>query len=519
MDEKVGIRIENLCANFFGSFGTDDQDEHTRTLTEHVRVFLTCASKRTPAIAPLLDARQRQRYFERVPFLGKECTLQQQLNGLSIEPEAFIFHMQILGLLPNSFACRQSNCDRDCKLYVVKGRGYVWRCPVHRAMISVTEDSWFGKMKKPFQCLDSIMMYIRRESAASSASNNEVSTRTMTDWIEDWQNVAADMNATIRTLIKNAFDIDGTALSGHSTVKSTRNHKRGAVRYVEKTIVLITQRGTVPGGTRRATAIFSRAHENSDMADQLLMTTVARETPGFGDGGHSKISAWCHASAIVQAPFLTVNHSKEFKNKETGAHINFGENLNMHLKQFLVLRGGGSNTREALKRNLNEFLFWRWFTPTRCAKYRSLIFLFSLWTCMGFHYEEARHELNLHHCQDMKTEDLPFIPFWERNVSTIDIVQVQERIRQPSPMTRIRKSRSHSEQDALNWECNHLIRTYGYKRCSCRSIDLHTCCLPLAAHSTPEDYLGHICICGNEDIRSEYMRTKKKRRRDNWFDG
>ena len=190
-----------------------------------------------------------------------------------------------------------------------------------------------------------------------------VSRRQVSRWVCHLQKLFADMLTTIKTLIRNAFDIDSLYLGGEMSMKMSYGRRRGALRYREKQIMIIQQRNS-----RHLAISISTDHESAEMADELATTTVAKKTPGFMDSGHSKISAWVHLEEKLEAPLLTCNHSIGFKDPETGAHSNFGENRNKLLRFWLCSRQGGGSSlviqiSKFLKNCLSEYLFYQWFTP------------------------------------------------------------------------------------------------------------------------------------------------------------
>ena len=476
-------RAHDLAKEFLSSFPESDRDEHTESLAEHVRVWLVSSVfSIEPAVLKHCSEEKKSILWKHVPFFAKDKSFFSCYKIMTGDITNVLFFGQLFGFIANEMKCDAIGegmvCGEDCHLMYdpKRGYGYYWACAdrKHKSKISILKHSWFEGCRKLLECFDCIILHMLKVAREDQSAVLNVSKRAITTWIGMYQNLCSDMLATVKTLISKSYDIDGTFLSGRMTKKMSYGRRRGALKYREKTLVIVQQRNS-----RRMAVIVSEVHENAEMADQIASQTIERGTPGFSDGGHSKISAWVHLPDVVGSPVKSVNHSKEFVNTEEGemkgAHINFGENRNKLLKKWLIAhRGGGSTTKASLVSNLGEYVFYQWFTPggSNEAVYKCLMFFFSLWICNGFSVEQAADLIEL----GSGTE-----PLWSTDEKVVEgavpLVQVHEPVknRPHSPFTRIK--RKHGMNCALEWEARQLCELFGYTRCKCRKYDLLTCCI------------------------------------------
>jgi hypothetical protein len=169
--------------------------------------------------------------------------------------------------------------------------------------------------------------------------------------------------------LKGVVEIDGTYLGG----QSSNRQNRGALRHTKHGLLVVQQRREVPakgstqeeregaGGKdgRRMFIVSCGANENKKDARRAARTTSEKGSTIVSDMG----SAFKTLGKVVEGKHETVNHSKHFKDPETGTHSNTAEGRNRQLKEWLSRQGRNfNNNEETLWRNLAQYVWQQWFT-------------------------------------------------------------------------------------------------------------------------------------------------------------
>jgi len=97
-----------------------------------------------------------------------------------------------------------------------------------------------------------------------------------------------------------------------------------------------------------------------------------------------KGAAFNHVKKIVGGQHKRVNHSKHLVDPDTGVHTNHVEGANALVKRFLKAKGNAFARNDGvLWRNINHYLWQRWYTDGSLAQKFSYFFL-SLFDQVGF---------------------------------------------------------------------------------------------------------------------------------------
>jgi len=261
------------------------------------------------------------------------------------DDKAAVKFFQDRGVLRSTWACPSCG-EGSVRLKTCKGeRNYRFKCSKCKCYRSLFSGSWFHCMK--LTCLQVVDMLFAWAGVSSSRTHvaNEGRVRSAegaTDWVRYIREVCA---TSIADDSDEQIDGEGCIVEIDETMVTRRKYNRGR----------LLQQIWVFGGVERVSGrcFFEVV---ADRTETTLLEIIKRRICA----GTTVISD-CHRSYanLSRHGFvhLTMNHSENFIDPETGAHTQTIESLWGALKRFL--RSKGRNIGPHLEEYIAEFLYRR----------------------------------------------------------------------------------------------------------------------------------------------------------------
>jgi hypothetical protein len=280
----------------------------------------------------------------------------------------FIFCMQKLLLVRNSFTC--TVCGEQCELEP-RDDGYSWMCPAfncNTTVVTVYIDSYFYGKQYPWKAIDFAFMDLSLGAPVGKMREvlGGLAKSTGTDLNMWLQELCGTMLLHINTRLTGEVDIDGTYTGGEGSQKlgwGGGTH-RGALRYKKQGFIVVQERKVSRKGVgnkngRRMQVASTGANENQKDADLAALNFIDPGSTVFSDAG----VAFAHMAHVVGGDHFTVNHSKFFKDPETGVHSNPVESRNRQLKDWMSKRArNATGTDKTLWNNMAQYVWEQWYS-------------------------------------------------------------------------------------------------------------------------------------------------------------